>query len=139
MRTITIKTAIENSNIPAKLIRSVVRNMGGIDSMNEQYENVCHCGASGGFGNFVYYSDTVNFTKKNRKEILELLESQSKEYGTSTGEILTSFNCFKGYSESEIWAGIYNAKSDDRTTIYNGLAWFALEEVARAFDYVSEM
>jgi len=26
--------------------------------------------------------------------------------------------------------GLYNPKSDDKTTVYNALAWYALEDVA---------
>lgn len=138
MKKITIKTVLENTNISATLVRSVVRSMGGIDSMNDTFQDVCNNGADGGYGNFVYYSDTVEFTRKNKKAILEMAEEQAQDFGISLGEMFTSFKCFKGYSESEIFRAIYDHRSNDRTTIFNGLSWYALEEVCREFERIAE-
>ena len=44
--------------------------------------------------------------------------------------MLQHWTCFKGMSQCEIMGGLYNPKSDDKTTVYNALAWYALEEVA---------
>ena len=81
MKTITLKSFIKNSSIPATLIRAVVKNMNGWDSFKESAQDVVNHGASCGFGNFIYYSDTVAFTAKNRKTIAEYATDQSKEIG----------------------------------------------------------
>ena len=88
-------------------------------------------GASGGVRGFSYFTDTVAFTKRNHSAIMELLNNYVEDMGTNALELLSGFNCFKDMKEHEIFDGLMNPKSEDRTTVYNGLAWFALEEVAR--------
>ena len=108
-----MKTLIANSSIPATLIRAVVKNMGGWESFKESAQDVVDHGASCGFGNFIYYTDTITFTAKNRKAIAAYAAEQAKD----------------------IARALYGRITDDdkKTTIYNALAWYALEEVALAY------
>jgi len=134
----TLTQFIAQSNISAKLIRSVVRQIGGWQSFKESANDVYNNGATCGFSGFTWYSDTEKFTKNNKKEIIELLKNESDEMGYNMTELLTSFRCFKGMSEHEILNGLYNPLSEDKTTVYNGMAWYALEEVARDYCGLTE-
>jgi len=128
-----LSTVIKNSNIPATLIRSVVRQCAPWEEFKEIAQDVASHGADAGFGNFIYYSDTVAFTKRNRKYIIELLQDQCSEFGIDNiYQFIASFNCLHGnYSSEEIAESFYR-DNDARTQVYNALAWYALEEVARA-------
>lgn len=131
----TISHFCEQSNIPAKLIRSVIRQMGGWESFKEAAADVTNHGIDGGYGAFIYYTDTVPFTKRNKGDILSLCKEQAREYGLSgsVSEFLAEFNCLKGYDMAEIEGGLWYANSEHKTTVYNALAWFAAEEVCRAY------
>lgn len=128
-----LSTVISNSNITATLIRSVVRQCGGWDEFKEMAQDVASHGANVGFGNFIYYSDTVAFTKRNRKHIVELLQDQSGDFGyDSIYAMISNFGCLNGdYSPEEIAESFYR-NNDARVQVYNALSWYALEEVARA-------
>ena len=133
-----MKTLIANSSIPATLIRAVVKNMNGWDSFKESAQDVVDHGAGSGFGNFIYYTDTVAFTTKNRKVIAELAAQQAADFGDySEIEMILGFNCLQhdDLTSSDIAKALYGRLTDDdkKTTIYNALAWYALEEVARAY------
>jgi hypothetical protein len=117
-----------------KLINAVSRQIGGLKELKNYASDICNYGADGGFTGFIYYTDTVAFTKRNHALIIELLNNYADDMGVNVLELLSGFNCFKNMSEHEIFDGLMNFKSDDRTTIYNGLAWFALEECARYID-----
>jgi hypothetical protein len=117
-----------------KLINAVARQMGGIKELKNYAGDICNYGAAGGFNGFVYYTDTVAFTKRNHALIIELLNNYAEDVGINVLELLNCFDCFKDMKEHEIFDGLMNPKSDDRQSIYNGLAWFALEECARYMD-----
>ena len=138
MKNMTLKSFIKNSSIPATLISAVVKNMGGWESFRESAQDVADHGASCGFGNFIYYTDTVAFTSKNRKAIAELAAQQAVDFGDSSEiEMILSFNGLQhdDLTSSDIARALYGRLTDDdkKTTIYNALAWYALEEVARAY------
>ena len=138
MKNITLKYFIKNSSIPATLIRTVVKNMNGWGSFKESAQDVVDHGAACGFGNFIYYTDTVDFTAKNRKAIAEYAAEQSKDIGCKDEiEMILGFTCLQNddLTSSDIARALYGrlADEDKKTTIYNALAWYALEEVARAY------
>ena len=138
MKNLNMKTLIANSSIPASLIRAVVKNMNGWDSFKESAQDVVDHGASWYFGNFIYYADTVDFTAKNRKVIAAYAAEQSKEIGYKDEiEMILNFNCLQhdDLTSSDIARALYGRLTDydKKTTIYNVLAWYALEEVARAY------
>ena len=124
-----------------KLINAVKRQLG--EDWKEDLENVLRCssGAAGGFRGFIYYSETTQFAKKNRKEIVKLLEEQAEDFGYSGPiEMVRSFNCLKGFdaTEREVARSLYGRPTEEDTQILNALAWYALEEVARWWERESE-
>ena len=116
-----------------KLVNAVKKQLG--ENWKEDLQNVLRCssGAAGGFSGFIWYSDTVQFAKKNRKAIVELLEEQAEDFGYSGPiEMVRSFNCLKGFdpNEREVARSLYGRPTEEDTQILNALAWYALEEVA---------
>jgi len=103
--------------------------------------DVANYGASGGFSGFTYYEDTIQFVKDNRRQIKELVTQMSEDFGVTPLDFIMSFNCLKdsitdGSVINAVGAFVYGAQcrddqEHDGTTVYNALAWFALEEVAR--------
>lgn len=135
-----------------KLINAVVKQLTGNAKIDQDtrdaLRDVANHGADGGFGGFIYYSETVKFFKKNRALILELVNEYAQEFGQSPIDFVHSFNCLKpspadkyggGYSrqqdinetQAEIARALYGRLKSDDTQVPNALAWFALEEVAR--------
>jgi hypothetical protein len=129
----TTTQVIENSGIPAKLIRSVIRQLGDKDSFEDIYKH----GIDGGFHGFIYYSDTVPFFKRNRKEIGELVKYWADALGQDQISLVAGFNCLKpadDETKDSIMRCLGGGRlTDEDTQVANALAWFAAEEVARAF------
>lgn len=114
------------------LKRAVMRQSGDSESFYELVPDIANYGASGGVSGFIYYCDTVNFTKRNKGKIMLCLSELSDSIGEPIVSMLSGWQCLKGLSECEIMDGLYNPKSDNKTCVYNALAWYALEEVANA-------
>ena len=129
-----LKSFIEKSNLPEDLIRQVVRQIGGWDSFKEHAHDVAMYGAAGGFGGFIYYTDTCRFYAVNRDAILEAVRDMCDGLGEEPIQFVRSFNCLKDATESEVGLTLYGSKKQHDTQVANALAWFALEEVARAFE-----
>jgi hypothetical protein len=134
---ITMKKLIENTNIPAKLVRAVVNQMGGWESFSESAPDIANHGIDGGFSGFIYYSDTEAFAKRNRATIAEMASEQAREFGTGVIEMIRGFGCFRNDppSDEEIGSALYAGKDakDAEHNVLNALAWYAGEEVARAY------
>ena len=134
MKNVTIKAMIDNSNIPASLIRAVVRQFGGFDMFKQYAPDVTNHGINDGFCGFVYYTETCTFYAEHRKDIIQVAEDMSNDiYGND--ELIgfvKSFNCLDADS-SEIALTIYGNKSQHDTQVANALAWFAGEEVCRLY------
>jgi len=127
MTTFNIKKA-KKAYHPLK--RAVMRQFGDSESFYESVPDIVNYGASGGVSGFIYYSDTVNFTKRNKNKIMRSLTELSDDLGESIVSMLSHWQCLKGMSQCEIMEGLYNPRSDNKTTVYNAIAWYALEEVA---------
>jgi len=140
MKKLTLKSFLNHTHINKKLVRSTIKQFGNWEYFKESASDICNYGASGGFAGFTYYSDTVAFTKRNKKAIFEFCREYSLELGESgsVSAFLKGFNCLKSETMAEIEDGLYNPKSDNQTTIFNALAWFALEEIARSFEDFKE-
>ena len=123
------------------LTRAVIRQVGGKDALID----VNNHGAMGGFPKFTYYSDTVPFFEKRRKDILAVLEQDSDSFGEEPAQIVFGFNCLRlkeaDREEQRAYRGaisrlLYsNRKVDwdkpEEVQVANALAWFALEHVAQ--------
>lgn len=122
------------SHINATLIRSTVAQIGGWEEFKENAQDVANHGADAGWVGFTWHHDTVAFTQRNKTHILSMAKDQASSYGgDGVISFLCGFSCLKGYSQEEIADGLYNYRSEDRTQVYNALAWYALEEVCRAY------
>ena len=127
MTTFNIKQA-KKAYHPLK--RAVMRQFGDSESFYESVSDIANYGASVGVSGFIYYSDTVNFTRRNKNKIMRSLTELSSDIGESIVSMLSTWQFLKGMSQCEIMDGLYNPKSEDKITVYNALAWYALEEVA---------
>ena len=124
---------IKSTNIPAKLVRAVVRQMGGWPEFEERAEDIARNSADAGWSGFTYYSDTVPFTVRNKAAIMDCVKQLAGDLGEpSSFTLIASFRCLDMTPE-DVAEAIYNPRSENRTEVFNALAWFALEEVARAY------
>lgn len=116
----------------ATLIRSVIRQLGD----KTYIEDVNNHGAGNGFSGFTYYSDTVYFFRKHRKDIISLVKDLSEGLGEQTITMISNFNCLKDMKigTDEIAESLYTNKGKLNDQIQNAMAWFALEEVCRWFE-----
>ncbi len=128
----TQKQVIENSNIPATLTRAVIKQLGGWSSFKQSATDIASHGIDGGFCGFVYYTDTIAFFRRNRRDIVELAKQQADDMGVGVLEMIAGFNCLQGdYSIDEIGETLFGGPVNDQ--IANALAWYAGEEVARIY------
>ena len=132
----SLANLIDSTNIPETLVRAVVRQMGGWESFKERAPDITRHGISGGYHGFIYYSDTIPFTKRNRKAILEMATEQARQFGEGLVEMIKGFRCLDGATETEIVEGL--AGNTDQTQVPNALAWYAGEVVARAYCEMTE-
>lgn len=126
-----------NSNINTQLIQSVVNQFGDEESFVQSSNDVASYGIEGGFGGFIYYSETVKFAEENKDLIIELAKTQAQDFGFELLTMIKGFNCFSSLelTESRVAELLYHSSEDDEdyTQFYNGLAWYVAEEVCRSF------
>lgn len=120
------------------LINAVITRIG-----MESVPDVINHGIDGGFNGFIYYTDTLKFYRRHKKDILRLAKENASEMGVNMLDMIGGFNCLKYYDyKTSTWTDpegqeavgqtVYNGKADDM--VANALAWFAAEEVCRMFD-----
>ena len=128
----TTAQVIEQTNIPASLVRSVVRQLGD----KESFRDIVRGGIDGGFRGFIYYSDTVAFFKRNREAIRDMAREQAQDFGQDVVSMVAGFRCLTDDYETResVARCLFGGRlTDDDTEVANALAWYAGEEVARAF------
>nr|WP_314662065.1 hypothetical protein [uncultured Prevotella sp.] len=135
MAKLTLKNFIEFTNTDGKLIKAVKRQYGyGWDDFQDYLKNVSNSpyGAAGGFSGFIYYSETSDFWRRNRKIITEQLSELAFSLGENMLQMVMSFRGVKDsdFSEDEVGCALYGNYNSDLDQIYKVFAWFALEEVA---------
>lgn len=132
----TLKHFIKHSNLPARLINGVVKQIGGWQSFKNRANDVNRHGADGGYPGFIFNVDTCAFTKKHRAEIADLAEQMADDLGENLFEMIRGFRCVESDTPyKSIASALYGGKeTDDSTQLENALAWFVLEEVCR--DYI---
>lgn len=135
MEKLTLKNFVKFTNTDGKLIKAVKRQTGrDWEDFQDLLRNVTasSCGAAGGFGGFIYYSEIVSFWRRNRKIITERLNDLAFELGENTLQMVMSFGGIKDgdFSEDEVGRALYGRYDEELQQIYNVFAWFALEEVA---------
>jgi len=117
------------------LAKATIIQFGDYDYFREsKAQDITNYGINGGFGGFIYYSDTVPFAEKHIKSILAFAKQQANDIGyDSVYSMIASFNCFKGKNETDIVEAIYDPDYELRTMAMNGLAWYVGEEMARIY------
>jgi hypothetical protein len=133
----TLETLCTASNIPASLIRAVVAQLGDWETFEQSAPDISAHGIDGGFHGFIYHCDTEKFAKANIDAIGELMSEQAQDLGyDSTFAMIRQFRCFKGEKllDIEIFRAITGKDARHfEPNILNGLAWYAAEEVSRAY------
>ncbi len=129
----TIKVFCQYSNIDHALIKAVIRQTGGWDAFQEQALNIANHGINAGFHGFIYYSDTCKFYDTNKRLIVEMTENMADDYGQDIIMFVFGFNCLKGSEKQDIINTLFKSKRYHDTSVANALAWYAAEEVARAY------
>lgn len=118
MKKITLSQFCKYSHIDASLIRSTVRQIGGWNQFLAYASDVTNHGAAGGFSGFTYYDDTVSFTQRNKAAIVALCENFANELGDGCIiEFIAGFQCMKNYKQSEVASGLYDSRSEFKTTV----------------------
>lgn len=133
----TKKQVLAETSYP-RLVNAVIANV-GMDSV----EDINNHGIDGGYGGFIYYSDTVKFFNSHKKDILSMAEEMAKEFGEDLLLMIANFNCLSSgqypnrkpnYTQNEVAQAIYAGRGEQVEIIKNAMAWFAAEEVCRMFD-----
>lgn len=133
---------LKAANINPKLASAVIRQFGGWEDFKEKAPGVANHGIEGGYCGFIYYAETAAFVKKHKKLIIENIVQLADEIGENFAKVIADFNCLKksGITENDvIIALMYTRLNDDylMREIYNALAWYAGETVAREYtDFV---
>jgi hypothetical protein len=112
-----------------KLVSAVVRKLGSRDYLRD----VNYHGADGGFPGFTYTWETVEFYKRHKSQIVELLREYADDMGESISDVVSEFRCLADLpgKSDEIGRTLYGRIGKNDFMVANALAWFALEEVAR--------
>jgi hypothetical protein len=136
----TMKEFIDQSGLPEKLVKAVVRQSGGWKDFKEIAVDVSRHGADNGFSGWIYYHETMNFFKKNQDLILEYAEQMADELGEDMLKMIQGFGVFRKdpISQNALAKAIYTGRGDNAAIVHNVLAWFALEEVSRRYDDMQE-
>lgn len=88
-------------------------------------------GAGYGVPGFIYTEDTVEFFKRHRTEIMEMLNDFSENL-YRTVKIFVPLRSVS-FSEKEFYDAVYLNEGENKDIIQDALAWFALEEIANKF------
>ena len=137
---LTFNNFAKESGLTAKITRAVVKQLGYTtisDECQTTLKDIARHGIRGGFGGFIYYSDTHNFYRKNKKQIISMLEDDANDCGNDIIAFVRSSNCIHIDSDTnkDIYSALYGRSG--QSTITTFLAWYAAEKVAYAFDNIS--
>lgn len=133
---------LKAANINPKLASAVIRQFGGWEDFREKAHDVANHGIDSGYCGFIYSAETVAFTKKHKKLIIENITQFANEFGESFVKVIADFNCLKntGITENDVMLALMSPRSCDEDVlrqVYNALAWYAGETVAREYtDFV---
>lgn len=129
----TLKAFCHYANVDSKLVKAVIRQSGGWRDFQENALYIANNGVAGGFSGWIYYIETCEFYAKNQQLIVDMVEKQADEYGyQSAQDMIKGFRSLDS-KMSEIGYTLYGTKHQHDNYIANALAWYAAEEVARAY------
>jgi len=103
-----------------------------VDELMATLNDIHSYGIEGGFGGFIYYSDTVAFAEQNKSDILEIARDMADSLGEDGPySLIAGFACLgDGYTADSVADAINDEDHEDRTQVLNAMAWFAAEEFA---------
>ena len=135
----TKKDFLQNTNLPTSLVDNIVKQMGSWDTFKESAQYIARHGADAGWNGFIYYDQTVTFAKHNLDTIIQVACDLANELGMGVTDMIASFGCLRvdGITSNDV-ALCLASDTDNTVMVMNALAWFALEEVARSYDYMME-
>lgn len=135
MSKVTLKALINNSRMSEKLVRSTVRQFGGINVVKQVCQDVSNHGIDAGFDGFIYYTDTVKFAESNLKDIIIFGRRVASELGTTLREMVEGSKCLNG---CDMVSALVDEDHEDRTQLMNALAWFAGKELCKTASDIME-
>lgn len=131
-------TFVAQSNY-AMLTTAVIDQCGGWESFEEDAENIQTCGAAGGFGGFIYYTETCKFYDDNKALILSAFAYECHEMGMGAAECLHNFNCVTDCRLDVCERFLMGLDAgDEETQLKNAMSWWALERVSADYVYALE-
>lgn len=98
-------------------------------------QDIARHGVDAGYVGFTYYADTCRFALDNWAGITDLARVLAHDLGVaSLCELIAGFRCLRGTSVAAVVDVLMEPSCDNElyTQVLNALAWFALEETARA-------
>lgn len=130
------------------MARDVITQLGyAYDKYEEEYKDIdatlkdiANYGINGGFGGFIYYSDTCDFFDNNADAIIARAEDLADELGQNLLDFVNSFRILEGnaYRVSDM-VKIVQSKGEledfKLTQLKDALAKFIAEDIAR--DYIN--
>jgi hypothetical protein len=135
-----------NSTFPERTVNNVIEALGcplhgsgGIfRELSAEFVYCTEYGADTGFSGFIYYTDTTAFFMNNRTAIASRIERAAAELGTDIFSMVQGFGVFCNSdkpSPSEIGKALWDSSQSypEFVSLYNAFAWYALEEVSRAW------
>jgi len=142
----------KHSGFSSLTVRSVISSLGyNLHGNNKVFfhelsGNFSDCskhGADSGFSGFIYYSDTNQFYKKHRQDIVSHMENSAAELGTDIISMVQNFGVFRRSEKptaSEIGKALWDSRNRSELTIlYNVFAWYTLEEISHTWNrYLEE-
>ena len=134
MSKVTLKELINNSNMSAKLVKATVKQFGGINVVKQVCQDISNHGINSGFDGFIYNTDIVKFSQRNKKRILDAIQNQAKELGYRDGfHAMMEFKCLREIDIDcfELTHALSHENHEMHTTIMKALAWFVGEELCR--------
>lgn len=101
------------------------------DEAKTELHDIASYGIDGGFSGFIYYADTVQFFRDNKREIKQRARDDANTCGVTLAAFIAGFRCVS-LTETEVDAALDDDPNmDDYQTVANALAWYAAESVAR--------
>lgn len=103
-----------------------------VDDLRATLNDIHSYGIEGGFGGFIYYSDTVAFAEQNKADILDIARDMADALEVDGAySLIAGFACLgDGYTADSVADAINNPAHEDYTQVLNAMAWFAAEEFA---------
>ncbi len=129
----TVKAFCQYVNVDSNLIKAVIRQSGGWRDFQEHALDIANYGITGGFSGWIYYTETGAFYAKHQQLIVDMVESQADEYGYQSAQDMVKEFRNPDATMLKIGYTLYCNKRKHDTYVANALAWYAAEEVARAY------